>query len=206
MSSPGGHQPYPNDPYGQQGGYPPPPQDPTFPPPQSGSYPPPQSGGGYPPQDGGYPPPADGGYPPQPADGGFPPPPAGGSFPPQPAGGGFAPPRPTPRGGGAKRAIITIVVLLLVVGGIAAAGAYFGRNAASKAKVGDCVQQKGPNDLAVVKCSDAKADFKVVGRVENKTQIDAGINACKPFPEAEQAYWEGKQGEKGLVLCLAPAK
>jgi hypothetical protein len=105
-----------------------------------------------------------------------------------------------------RRRIITIVVALVVIGGLAAVGTYLNRDAASKAKVGDCVQQQGSNDLKVVKCDDANADYKVVGRVENKTQVEAGLSACDAFPDAESAYWEGEQGKKGLVLCLAPAK
>jgi len=177
MSSPGGpQQPY-NDQFGQQGGYPPP-----------GAQP------------GGFPPPAQ--------QGGFPPPQQGGIAPPQ--AGGFPPPGPAPQpvrsGGGARRRIITIVVALVVIGGLVAVGAFLNRDAASKAKVGDCVQQQGSNDLKVVKCDDSSADFKVVGRVENKTQVEASLSACDSFPDAESAYWEGEQGKKGLVLCLAPIK
>jgi hypothetical protein len=105
-----------------------------------------------------------------------------------------------------RRRIITIVVALVVLGGIAAVGAYLNRDAANKANVGDCVTQEGANDLKVVECTDASADFKVVGRVEDKTQSEASLGACDDYPETESAYWEGKPGEKGLVLCLAPAK
>ena len=195
MSSPGGpQQPY-NDQFGQQGGFPPPGSQPGgFPPPaQHGGFPPPQQGGGFPPpQQGGFPPPQQGGFPPPQQGGGFPPP--------GPA------PQPVRRGGGMRRRIITIVVALVVIGALAAVGAYLNRDAASKAKVGDCVQQSGSNDLKVVKCDDANADYKVVGRVDDKTQTEASLSACDPFPDAESAYWEGEQGKKGLVLCLAPAK
>lgn len=151
----------------------------------------------------------------------FPPPPGQpGQFPPSgdpnqaggfPQGGGFPPgpaPQPVRRGGGAKRAIVILVVLVVVVGGLVALGIFLNRDAASSAKVGDCVSQEGSDDLKVVKCDSADADFKVVGRVEDKTQTEAGLNACGPFVEqgAEQAYWEGEPGKKGLVLCLAPAK
>lgn len=151
-------------------------------------------------QGGGSPPPEPGGFPPPAQPGGFPPP-QGGSFPPAgPA------PQPARSGGGMRRRIITIVVALVVLGGIAAVGAYLNRDAASKAKVGDCVTQEGANDLKVVECGDASADFKVVGRVEDKTQSEASLGACEPFADAESAYWEGESGKKGLVLCLAPAK
>jgi hypothetical protein len=149
---------------------------------------------GQPGQPGQFPPPGD----PNQA-GGFP---QGGGFPPGPA------PQPARRGGGARRAIVILVVLLVVVGGLVAVGIFLNRDSASSAKVGDCVQQKGSDDLKVVKCDSADADYKVVGRVEDKTQTEAGLNACSPFVDqgAEQAYWEGESGKKGLVLCLAPAK
>jgi hypothetical protein len=157
------------------------PNNPQFPPPseQPGQFPP--AGG-------------------DPNQGGFPPPP-GGSFPPGPA------PQPARRGG-AGRAIVILVVVLVVVGGLIGAGIYLNRDAANKAKVGDCVAQQGSDDLKVVECGSADADFKVVGRVEDKTQTEASLGACDAFVDqgAEQAYWEGEPGKKGLVLCLAPAK
>jgi hypothetical protein len=157
------------------------PNNPQFPPPS-----------GQPGQPGQFPPPGG-----DPNQGGFPP--QGGGFPPAPA------PQPARRGG-AGRAIVILVVVLVVVGGIAAAGWYFSRDAANNAKVGDCVQQQGSDDLKVVDCGSADADFKVVGRVEDKTQSEASQGACDGFADAEQAYWEGEPGKKGLVLCLAPAK
>jgi hypothetical protein len=158
---------------------------------QQGGFPPPGGQpGGFPPpaQAGGFPPPQDGGLPPQ--QGGFPPGPA---------------PQPPRRSGGGRRLITRFVIIAVVIGGLVALGIYLNRDAASSAKVGDCVTQEGNNELKVVKCDDASADFKVVGRVENKTRVEASLNACDAFPDAQQAYWEGKQGEKGLVLCLAPA-
>jgi hypothetical protein len=155
------------------------PNDPQFPPPagQQGQFPPP----GDPNQQGGFPPP----------QGGFQ---------------GGPPPQPPRSGGGWKKRVISIVIGLVVLGGIFAATTYFNRDAANKAKVGDCVQQNGSDDLKVVDCGSSDADFKVVGRVEDKTQTEAGISACGPFVEqgAEQAYWEGERGKKGLVLCLGP--
>lgn len=145
-------------------------------------------------QPGQFPPPGDG----QP--GGFPPPQGG--FQPGP------PPQPARQGGGWKKRVISILVGLVVLAGIAGVSLYLNRDAANKAKVGDCVSQEGSDDLKVVECSSGDADYKVVGRVEDKTQTEAGISACGPFVEqgAEQAYWEGESGKKGLVLCLAPNK
>lgn len=135
-----------------------------------------------------------------------------GGFPP-PQGGGFPPPGPAPqpaRSGGGMKKVISIVIGIVVVAvigfGVRAAIDYFDKDAANKAKVGDCVAQEGSDDVKVVECGSSDADFKVVGRVEDKTQAEAGISACGPFVEqgAEQAYWEGERGKKGLVLCLGP--
>ena len=46
----------------------------------------------------------------------------------------------------------------------------------------------------------------MVGKLENKTMVDASLDACAPFPKATSSYWEGKSGEVGLVLCLAPVE
>jgi len=141
-------------------------------------------------QQGGTPPPGEqqGGFPPQPAQ-------AGGFPPPGPA------PQPVRRGGGKSR-LIRILILVVVLGGLVAAGIYFNRDAATNAKVGDCVHQEGTDSIKVVKCDDAGADFKVVGRVEDKRQSETE-SACSQYPDYESAYWEGKSGKEGLVLCLA---
>ena len=65
--------------------------------------------------------------------------------------------------------------------------------------------QSGENSLTRVKCDDPKASFVVVGRVNDRDEIEASLSACDPFTDkgAAQAYWEGKDGGKGFVLCLA---
>ncbi|WP_232663443.1 LppU/SCO3897 family protein [Pseudonocardia sp. TRM90224] len=99
------------------------------------------------------------------------------------------------------------VVALLVLAGLGGAGYWFiGRTAPAAAAVGDCVAERGTNDVAVVPCGDPSAAFRVVGRLEERTMIDASLFACTPFPDATSSYWQGKEGvgELGLVLCLAP--
>ena len=95
--------------------------------------------------------------------------------------------------------IVTIVVVLAIIGVVL----YFTRSNAASTAVGDCVAQTGSNSISKVACDDPKATFKVVGRVEDKTQIESSISACKDFQGAESSYWEGEFGKKGLVLCLA---
>jgi hypothetical protein len=164
----------------------------SFPDNQQQVPPPAGQPGQFPPAGGQFPPPGD------PNQGGFPP----------PQGGGFQPAAPQPprrSGGGWGKRVGGIVATLLVAGAIFGVNTYLNRDAATKAKVGECVAQESGDDLKVVECGSADADFKVVGRVENKTETEAE-NACEPFVDqgATQLYWEGKAGKKGLVLCLGP--
>jgi hypothetical protein len=118
---------------------------------------------------------------------------------------------PPQRGGGSKvkiiLAIVGAVLLLCCIGGVALAvqGNIFG-SSASSADVGDCLSGKSIDqssdkfqeaDLEVVKCSDGDAKYKVVGKVENKTQAEATDEVCRPFTGAELIYWEGRANEKG---------
>lgn len=107
-----------------------------------------------------------------------------------------------------RQAVAWIVSLLILVG-LGAGGWYFlNSNAPATAAIGDCVTQTGENDLGIVGCGEPNAQFKVVGKLENRTMIDAGLFACAEFGEATSSFWQGKPGpgELGLVLCLAPTK
>jgi len=110
-------------------------------------------------------------------------------------------PPPRPR----KSKIGRWIALLVIVGGIGGAVWYGTHNAPATAAVGDCVTQTGSDSLSKVGCGDKSAQFKVVGRLEDKTMVDASLDACAAFPTATSAYWEGENGKPGLVLCLAPA-
>jgi len=111
---------------------------------------------------------------------------------------------PKPKAKGSRRqAVVTLAVLVVLVAVVALVSAYFRKTEAVSAKVGDCIQQTDTNSIKIVDCADANATLKVVGRVENKTRIEADINACDAFADADSVYWEGKDGEPGLVLCLA---
>lgn len=76
------------------------------------------------------------------------------------------------------------------------------------AKVGDCVRQTGADAVQVVDCADSRAEFTVVGRVENKTEMEARLTACDPFAHlgATQAFRSGRAGRTGCVLCLAKTR
>jgi hypothetical protein len=100
------------------------------------------------------------------------------------------------------RFVGSLVVLAVIGGGIW----YFGRDAGANAKVGDCLHQVASDDVKIVKCGSADADFSVVGKVEDKTQTEASGSACEAFPEAESIYWWSNSGSKGDVLCLKKLK
>jgi hypothetical protein len=112
-------------------------------------------------------------------------------------------PPPRPR----KRKVGGWIALLVIMGGIGGAAWYGTHTAPASAGVGDCLAQTtGGNDLTKVSCGDPSARFSVLGKLENKTMVDASLGACSAFPKATSSYWEGKDGELGLVLCLAPVE
>jgi len=107
--------------------------------------------------------------------------------------------QPAKKGIKVPRLVISLVVLV-VLGGI---GWYLSRDDALNAKVGDCLHQKGANDLSVVKCDSSDANFSVLGRISDKTEADAdAAGVCDQWADSTNAYWEGKSGQKGTVLCL----
>ena len=121
---------------------------------------------------------------------------------------GPVPPQSKPRSM-KKRRIIALVVLVLVVGGIGIAAWSSSKSSPDAAGVNDCVSKSGANSIKTVSCSDSSAAFRVVGKVEHKTQAAVSINSatiCKPYPTAKTAYWRGEVGKEGYVLCLAPLK
>jgi len=98
-----------------------------------------------------------------------------------------------------------VVVVVLIIGFVS----KFLTGDPDTAKVGDCMSGSSAENLKVVKCADAKAEFKVVGKVDGKSQTDFNVSStqiCKPFPNAESAFWKGERGGKGYVLCLGSNK
>jgi hypothetical protein len=118
---------------------------------------------------------------------------------------------PTPRFDKLRQWLPMTIFLVVIVA--VSALLWFGvRDNATKAtnvthaKVGDCMHQVGLTSAEIVKCDDANADFKVVGRVEGKYQFELQINVtsvCAQWPEATVTFWEGEQGQRGTVLCLS---
>jgi TIR domain len=120
--------------------------------------------------------------------------------PPRPAPNTVPRPMPRPRRRVRRLVVGAAVISLIVIG--ATIGSPDGATAV--AGVGDCVAQTGDNSLSKVACTDKAARFRVASRVENKTMVDASLDACKAFPKATSAYWEGESGQPGIVLCLEP--
>ncbi|MEV7229381.1 MULTISPECIES: hypothetical protein [Polymorphospora] len=135
-----------------------------------------------------------------------PPPPAGA---PNPSMTPPPPPAPPSRGkaflGGIAKQIIGVVVVLVVI----AVGGFIWNNltgAPSTANVGDCMVGQSADDLKTIDCGDATAEWKVVGKISDKTEIEAKDveTVCAAHPTTQVNYWEGKPGAKGDVLCLEP--
>ena len=109
-----------------------------------------------------------------------------------------------------------VIVALLVAGGAYVYQHYFNKSDTVNAKVGDCIHSdeltsttaKEVKNTKIVKCDDGTANYKVVGVVDGKTEIqfDADNNICQQYPDAESALWQGVSGRVGSVLCLAPNK
>lgn len=195
------------------GPYGPPPR--YGPPPPAAQYGPPP---GYGAQPYGPPPPQ---VPAQPGPPGYgPPPPAYGApqqpygGPPQPAqpyppAGPYGHPQPAPAAGapGGKRTTrsklkaVGVLIAAAVVGG----GYLFSGPSVSSAKPGDCVRVSGTRDVEIVKCTDSKANYRVLSKFEDTTDT----NRCRQTPQSTSAV-SGKSGrrwnKKRYVLCLGPLK
>jgi hypothetical protein len=101
------------------------------------------------------------------------------------------------------------LVVAVVVFGLVGFVARFATGDPDIAKVGDCMSGTTAENLKVVKCTEAGAQYKIVGKIDDKSQSDFNSNSgsiCKPFPSAESAFWKGESGGKGYVLCLSPNK
>lgn len=113
---------------------------------------------------------------------------------------------PTPAPARRRRRHGRWIAAVALVAGLASAGWYVGLTAPAAAAVGDCVTQSGTDALTIVGCGDDPAQFRVVGRLEDRTRTEAGLGACSTFPEARTSFWKGGSGvgDVGFVLCLVP--
>lgn len=91
-----------------------------------------------------------------------------------------------------------------VLGAIALVVGYFVSGpSVSSAKAGDCVKASGSRDVEIVKCTDAKANYKVLSTYSGTTDT----NRCKQTVGTTSTV-SGKSGrrwnKKRYVLCLGP--
>ncbi|WP_395295168.1 hypothetical protein ACF9IK_17740 [Kitasatospora hibisci] len=91
-----------------------------------------------------------------------------------------------------------------VVGGIVLIVGYFVTGpSVSSASVGDCVKASGSRDVEIVKCTDSKANYKVLAKHTGTTDT----NRCKQTAGTTSTV-SGKSGrrwnKKRYVLCLGP--
>ncbi len=203
----------PPSPYGPPPGYGPAP----VPPPYGAPAPPPYGAPQPAPAGWGAPPPPGYGYPAGPAPQAAPPYPQAahppGPYPPAPGPQGpygqasphgyppvAAPPGPPAKGRGKAR----LKAVGLVLGVIALIIGYFVTGpSVSSAKAGDCVKAAGSRDVSVVKCTDSKANYKVLAKFESTTDT----TRCRETAGTTSTV-SGKSGrrwnKKRYVLCLGP--
>ncbi|MFG3051160.1 hypothetical protein ACGFZP_09435 [Kitasatospora sp. NPDC048239] len=111
------------------------------------------------------------------------------------------PPAAPARKTGAKA---KLKVVGIVLGGIALIVGYFVSGpSVSSAKVGDCVKASGSRDVDIVKCTDSKANYKVLAKFTDSTDT----TRCRQTAGTTSTV-SGKSGrrwnKKRYVLCLGP--
>ncbi|MFE7854996.1 hypothetical protein [Streptomyces sp. NPDC057403] len=147
----------------------------------------PQGQAPYPPQ---------GGYPQQPGQPGFP----------------TAPYAPVPPQRSRKLSFkaIRIILVIVVAVGFGAYKFISGQDDADTAKVGDCMHRGSTNDnnpdLEVVKCSDSKAQFVVLAKIDGKySSVEAETKCTAAAKDFQYSYTQSGDGAP-FLLCLKDYK
>jgi hypothetical protein len=85
---------------------------------------------------------------------------------------------------------------------------YLGLDEPSQAEAGDCMAGQSANDLRIVECTDAVAEWTVLARLEGKSEADLNNDqTCGAYPETEASFYQnGRRSSKGFILCLGPKK
>ncbi|MFE6867423.1 hypothetical protein ACFVFS_12740 [Kitasatospora sp. NPDC057692] len=124
----------------------------------------------------------------------------------QPSPHGYPPAAPVPPGAPAPkgRGKARLKAVGLVLGVLALIVGYFVSGpSVSGAKAGDCVKAGGSRDVSVVKCTDGKANYKVLAKYESTTDT----TRCRETAGTTSTV-SGKSGrrwnKKRYVLCLGP--
>lgn len=135
--------------------------------------------------------------------------PAQGGFPQQAGQPGFPPPgTPVPPQQGRKLSFKTIknIVIVLIVAGVAIGAYVTSRDDADTAAVGDCMHRGSTDDnnpdLEVVDCGDAKAQFKVLAKVEGSFTGLTAQTKCEAEAKDFQYSYTETAGSKSFLLCL----
>jgi len=80
---------------------------------------------------------------------------------------------------------------------------------ATAGEVGDCFTGDS-DDINSLQSSDCGpgARYKVVGKVDDQSEFQLRVtgSVCDPFPNADVAFWQGRSGSTGTVLCLEDVK
>jgi hypothetical protein len=106
------------------------------------------------------------------------------------------------------RAVVNAIGAVVVIAAIGGGVWYLNSTAAASAQVGECLSGTDADSLAQADCGSPEATFKVVGRIEDQTEIAADLNGCSEFDTATTNYWQGSSGRganaTGTLLCLEP--
>jgi hypothetical protein len=97
--------------------------------------------------------------------------------------------------------IWAVVVVVVLVGG------YVYRHVTgdpTTAKVGSCMTGQSKDTIKVVGCSDATAQWTVVGKVDENSQPSSTKmdSDCAAYPTTAAEFWDEDNGDN-FVLCLA---
>ncbi|WP_147456953.1 LppU/SCO3897 family protein [Micromonospora pisi] len=99
------------------------------------------------------------------------------------------------------------MVLLAVAILVAPFAIYLGLDEPSQANVGECMAGQSVNDLRTVECTDPAATWRVLDRLDDKTETDYDNGACGAHPDtAASFYQDGRRFRKGFILCLGAVK
>lgn len=112
-----------------------------------------------------------------------------------------------------KRTWLKPVIRLGIFGVIALIAFFFANPfTASSTEVGACLKGSVDNAESVknTECGTPDANFKVVGKQENKSEIGLRISGgsdCDDYPTTDAYFFQGKQGATdGTLLCLEDLK
>ncbi|MET9150807.1 LppU/SCO3897 family protein [Streptomyces griseoflavus] len=136
--------------------------------------------------------------------------PSQGGFPQQGGQPGFPPPGapvPPPQQG-RKLSFKTIknIVIVLIIAGVAIGTYITSQDDADTAAVGDCMHRGSTDDnnpdLEVVDCGDAKAQYKVLAKVEGNFSGLTAQTKCEAESKDFQYSYTETNGSKSFLLCL----